>query len=169
MLTLQRLSKTRKKRPIPKTWVDVETIEKFGVASTSEELYAGATSLAVGGGGDLVIVGGTEGIAGVYSVSEKKVQQSFKAGAVVTDAVWYGSQPVISTSAGVVKVFGDNEVTFTSHAGSANAIALHPCGDILASVGVDKSFVFYDLVGGRAVTQVYTDSGMLASFMRIPR
>lgn len=74
--------------------------------------------------------------------------------------MWYGSQPVVSTSSGAVKVFGKDEVTFTSHAGSANGLALHPSGDILASVGVDKSFVFYDLTRGTAVTQVYTDSGM---------
>lgn len=66
---------------------------------------------------------------------------------------------MVSTSSGAVKVFGDNETTFTSHAGSANAVSLHPSGDILASVGVDKSFVFYDLPGGKAVTQVNTDSG----------
>jgi pre-mRNA-processing factor 19 len=130
------------------------------VASSSEELYAGATSLAVDESGDLVVTGGSDGTAGIYSISEKKVQQSFKAGRAVTDAVWYGSQPVIATASGAVKVFGDNETTFTSHAGSANALALHPCGDILASVGVDKSFVIYDLVKGRPVTQIYTDSGM---------
>jgi pre-mRNA-processing factor 19 len=152
---------------VPKTWADTETIEKFGVASTSEELYSGATSLAVDGSGDLVIVGGTDGVAGIYSISEKKVQQSFKAGATVTDAVWYGEQPVVSTSAGAVKVFGDDEATFISHAGSANAIAMHPCGDLLASVGVDKSFVFYDLVKGKPVTQIYTDSGTLFSSRRL--
>jgi len=110
--------------------------------------------------GQLVILGGSDGIAGVYSIPENTVQQSFKVGSAVTSAVWYGSQPVVSTSSGSVKVFGDNETTFKSHAGSANGLALHPCGEILASVGVDKSFVFYDLVGKKAVTQVYTDSGM---------
>ncbi|EPE29531.1 WD40 repeat-like protein [Glarea lozoyensis ATCC 20868] len=156
--TQEKLSKTRKKRPVPKTWVDRDTIEKFGVASSSEELFAGASSLAVDESGDLVVTGGSEGTAGIYSISEKKVQQSFKVGGAVTDAVWYGSQPVVSTTSGAVKVFGDSEATFTSHAGSANALALHPCGDILASVGVDKSFVIYDLVKGRPVTQIYTDS-----------
>lgn len=110
--------------------------------------------------GQLVIVGGSEGAAGVYSIAEEKVQQSLEAGSAVTDAVWYGSQPVVSTASGAVKVFGQDETTFTSHAGSANGVALHPSGDILASVGVDKSFVFYDLVTGKAITQVYTDSGM---------
>jgi pre-mRNA-processing factor 19 len=125
----------------------------------SDPLYPGARSLAVDEAGQLVIVGGSDGVAGIYSISENKVKESFKSGSAITDAVWYGGQPVVSTSSGAVKVFADSEATFTSHAGSANGLALHPSGDILASVGVDKSFVFYDLLGGKAVTQVYTDSG----------
>jgi pre-mRNA-processing factor 19 len=99
-------------------------------------------------------------VAGIYSIQENKIQQAFNVGAAITDAVWYNGQPVISTSSGAVKVLGEQEVTFTSHAGSAHGLALHPCGDILASVGVDKSFVFYDLTGNKPVTQVYTDAGM---------
>jgi pre-mRNA-processing factor 19 len=145
---------------VPKEWADSELIEKFGVATTSKALYPGATSLAVHDAGQLVIVGGSDGVAGIFSIPENKVEQSFKVGSAVTDAVWYGSQPVVSIASGAVKVFGDNETSFSSHAGSANGLALHPSGGILASVGVDKSFVFYDLEGGKAVTQVYTDSGM---------
>jgi pre-mRNA-processing factor 19 len=110
--------------------------------------------------GQRAIVGGSDGVVGIYSIPEKEVQQSYKAGSVITDAVWYGNQPIVSTTAGTVKIFGEEETTFTSHAGSANGLALHPSGDILASVGVDKSFVFYDLPNKAAVTQVYTDSGM---------
>lgn len=156
--TQEKLSKSRRKRPVPTDWADSELIEKFGVATTSKALYPGATSLAVDEAGKLVIVGGTDGAAGVFSVPENKVVASFNAGGPVTDAVWYGNQPVLSTASGAVKVLGDSETSFTSHAGSANALALHPSGDILASVGVDKSFVFYDLPGAKAVTQVYTDS-----------
>ncbi|KUJ22038.1 Prp19-domain-containing protein [Mollisia scopiformis] len=156
--TQEKLSKSRRKRPVPKEWADSEVIEKFGVAIQSEPLYPGCTSLAVDESGQLAIVGGSDGVVGVYAIQENKVQQSFKAGSTVTGAVWYGAQPVVSTSSGAIKVFGDDEITFNSHAGSANAIALHPSGDILASVGVDKSFVFYDLPGGKAVTQVNTDS-----------
>lgn len=113
----------------------------------------------------MAIVGGSDGVAGVYSIPENRVQQSFKTSSAVTGAVWYGTQPVVSTSSGAVKVFGDGENTFTSHAGSANALAMHPSGDILASVGVDKSFVFYDLPGGKAVTQVNTDSGKISNIV----
>lgn len=132
----------------------------------SEALYPGATSLAVDEAGELVITGGSDGTAGVYSVSTAKVVESFKASGAVTDAVWYGDLPVISTSTGAVKVLGADETTFTSHAGVTNALALHPCGEILASVGVDKSFVFYDLVARKAVSQVYTNSGMVPFFQR---
>lgn len=114
--------------------------------------------MAVDEAGELVIFGGSDGAAGVYSLAESKVQQSFKVSGAITDAVWYGSQPVVSTSSGAIKVFGPKEITFSSHAGSANALAFHPCGEILASVGVDKSFTFYDLVEGKAVTQIFTDS-----------
>jgi pre-mRNA-processing factor 19 len=90
------------------------------------------------------------------------VRETLKVGSPVTDAVFFGSHPVFSTSSGAVKIFGDSNKStdFKSHAGSANKLAMHPSGEILASVGVDKSFVFYDLNGGKAVTQVYTDSGM---------
>lgn len=160
MLIIDRLSKSRRKRPIPKEWADSELIEKFGVATTSKALYPGAKSLAVDEAGDLVVFGGKDGVVGIFSIPENKIVESFKAGGAVTDAVWYGNRPVVSTASGMVKVFGDDEPMFTSHAGSANGLALHPSGDILASVGVDKSFVFYDLLRGKAVTQVYTDSGM---------
>jgi pre-mRNA-processing factor 19 len=128
----------------------------------SESLYTGSTSVTADDAGNLVIVGGSDGVAGIFSVTENKLQKSFKAGSPVTDSAWYGSEPVVSTASGAVKVFGSNETSFTSHAGTANGLALHPGGDILASVGVDKSFVFYDLPGRKAVTQVYTDSGIFA-------
>jgi WD40 repeat protein len=159
-LILNRLSKSRRKRPIPKDWATSEIVEKFGVASASEPLYSGSSCLAVDEAGQLVIVGGSDGMVGVYSISENQVQQSFQAESSITDAVWYGNYPVVSTSSGAVKIYGSTETTFTSHAGSANGLALHPSGDILASVGIDKSFVFYDLPAGRIVTQVYTDSSM---------
>lgn len=101
-------------------------------------------------------------MAGVYSIAENKEQQSLQIDGVVTDAVWCGSQPVVSSSSGAVKVFGQSEITFTSHAGAANAVAVHPSGEILASVGVDKSLVFYDLPGGKPVSQIYTTSGIIS-------
>lgn len=151
---------------MPKGWADAESIEKFAIVSASEPLYPDTTSIAVDEQGQLTIVGGSDGIVGVYSIPENKIQATFKAGSAITDSAWFGEQPVVSTASGTVKVFGNNEATFTSHAGRANRIALHPSGEILGSVGVDKSFVLYDLVNGKAVTQVYTDSGKISSMRK---
>jgi pre-mRNA-processing factor 19 len=130
------------------------------VISTSSLTYPGSASVAVDASGEHAIVGGSDGIAGIYSLPDDKILTVLKVGGgAITDAVWYGSQPVVATSSGAIKIFEDgNEATaFTSHAGAVNALAMHPSGEILASVGADKSFVFYDLVGKKPATQVYTE------------
>lgn len=159
--TQQRLSKTRRKRPLPAEWADHETISKFQISSTSEKLYSETNFLSLDETAESSIVGGTEGFAGIYSTSEKKKIQSMDLGCPVTDGVWFGSYPVISTSSGLIKVFGTEETSFEVHSGSTNSLALHPCGDILASVGADKSFVFYDLSSGKSVSQIYTGSELV--------
>lgn len=129
----------------------------------SEPLYPGGRSIAVNETGDLALVGGSDGVVGVYSVSQGQVVQTLKCGGgSVTDAVWCGNKPVVALSTGAIKVFdnGAEAASFDRHAGAVSAIALHPCGDILASVGVDKSYVLYDLQSLQPITQVSTDSGM---------
>ena len=83
------------------------------------------------------------------------------AGSSVTDALWAGSKAILGTSAGTVKAFenGVEVFGFCGHAGGITALALHPSGEILASVGVDKSYCFYDLTSSAQVLQVATDSG----------
>lgn len=49
--------------------------------------------------------------------------------------------------------------SFGTHAGEVSALALHPSGDVVASVGVDKSYVLYDLTTSAVGTQVYSNSG----------
>ena len=110
-----------------------------------------------------MLIGGTDGVAGVFSNSQRQMTQTLKGGSgSITDGLWAGHRPVIATSSGAVKVFDNGLETgnFTSHAGEATAVALHPSGDILASVGIDKSYVFYDLTSSTPATQVYTNSGM---------
>lgn len=161
--TQEKLSKSRRKRPVPEGWVTTEKIEGFDVTSKSKLLYPGSSFVAVDSTGTRAIVGGKDGVAGVYSVPDDEIHMVLNVGAgAITDAVWYGDSPVVATASGTIKVFegSDEAATFRSHAGSANALALHPSGEILASVGADKSFVFYDLVGRKAVSQIYTDSGM---------
>lgn len=110
--------------------------------------------------GDLVLVGGVDGVAGIYSLSQQRVIHTLKAGGPVTGAVWVGNRAVVSSSTGVVKVFEDGAeiATFNSHAGEVTALAAHPTGDIVGSVGVDKSYVLYDLVTLSPVTQIFGES-----------
>lgn len=118
--------------------------------------------------GDLALVGGTDGAAGVYSVSQNQVLQSLDGGdGAITGTLWAGDKAVVSTSSGQVRVFSaksDGQIgSFGVHAGSATAIALHPCGDILASVGEDRSYVLYDLTTMKLLTQISSTSSMYCS------
>lgn len=106
------------------------------------------------------MVGGVDGAVGVYSLPEKRVLTTLKIGGTVTDAVWAGGKAVVASSTGLVKIFeGDAELAaFNSHAGEATALAVHPTGDIVASVGADKSYVLYDLATNSVITQVFSDA-----------
>jgi pre-mRNA-processing factor 19 len=160
--TQQALMKTRRKRPVPEDWATSDSISSYNPAVASEPLYPGGSVLAVHETGDVVLVGGSDGVAGIYSLSENKLVSSLKAGpGAVTGGVWAGSRAIVSTSAGGVKVFesGQEVASFSVHAGSANAVALHPSGSILASVGEDKTYILYDLESNKVLTQVESDSG----------
>ncbi|KAL1955422.1 hypothetical protein VTO42DRAFT_8578 [Malbranchea cinnamomea] len=161
--TQESLSKTRRKRPVPEDWATGEVIQEFQPVETSEQLYPGGKALSLDASGDLALLGGSDGVAGVYSLSEKSVVASLKGdGGAITDATWVGKKAVIATSGGAVKVFenGNEVVSFGSHAGEVTALAAHPTGDILASVGVDKSYVLYDLTTNSVLTQIFTDAGL---------
>ena len=156
-----RLSKTRRKRAVPEDWATAEVIQAFKPIDTTEPMCPGSRALAVDQQGGLTLMGGADGIARAYSVEQRQVVQALKCGRPITDALWAGPRPVVSNSSGSVKVFErDTQLAdFHSHAGSATAVTLHPSGDILASVGVDKSYVLYDLKSLKEVTQVFAESG----------
>ncbi|KAI1917811.1 hypothetical protein LOZ58_005105 [Ophidiomyces ophidiicola] len=164
--TQEHLSKTRRKRPIPEDWATNEVIQQFKVVATSDSLYPGGDSLSLNESGELALVGGADGVAGVYSFSKHSILFSLKGGSgVITDTMWVGEKAVISTSTGLVKVFdGESEIaSFHSHAGEVKALAKHPTGDLLASVGVDQSYVLYDLASLTVVAQIFSDSGLLSA------
>ena len=126
--------------------------------------------LALDKGGDLALLGGSDGTAGVFSVSQNEVLQTLQGGGGgITDGLWAADRAVIALSTGMVKIFDDgSEVSsFSGHAGKATSVALHPSGEILASVGVDKSYIFYDLETSKIATQVYTNSGKYSTPYRI--
>ena len=156
-----RLSKTRRKRVVPEDWADADTVQSLKPQKLSDSLYPGSRSLSLNENGELALFGGADGVAGVYSIAQQEVIQTLRGGGGnITDGLWAGSRAILATSRGTVKVFdGASELSsFYIHAGEATSIALHPSGDILASVGVDKSYVFYDLESLTVAIQIYTDS-----------
>ncbi|OQE31512.1 hypothetical protein PENSTE_c001G10154 [Penicillium steckii] len=158
------LSKTRRKRPVPEGWATSDNISAYKPTESSEPLYPGGRALSVNSTGELALVGGADGVVGVYSIAQKNVLQTLKADGPVTGATWAGEKAVVASSTGSVKVFenGSEVASFASHAGEVTAISVHPTGDILASVGIDKSYVLYDLSANSVITQIFTDAALLS-------
>lgn len=148
---------------MPEDWATPELIQSFTPIHTSKSFSPGARTVSLDPSGDLALCGGSDGNAGVFSVSRNKLVQELAAGSPITDALWAGNRAILGTSAGAVKIF-ENDVeisSFSGHAGEVTALALHPSGEILASVGVDKSYIFYDLSSSTQALQMSTDSGMI--------
>ena len=127
--------------------------------STSQPLFPGGTTLAVQE--NTALVAGSKGGVGVVSLLDNSITHSLNVGkGHATSGLWAQDRAVVSTSTGSIKVFEkDEEVTsYSVHAGRANAVALHPSGTILGSVGEDKSYALYDLEVDRLLTHVYTNS-----------
>ncbi|KAJ9488022.1 hypothetical protein VN97_g5281 [Penicillium thymicola] len=158
------LQKTRRKRAVPEGWASSEAISTFKQTETSEPLYPGGRALSINTTGDLALVGGVDGVVGVYSLSQKTVVQTLKTDGPVTDATWAGDKAVVGSSTGSVKVFenGAEVASFASHAGEVTAVTVHATGDIVASVGVDKSYVLYDLATSTVVSQIFSDAALLS-------
>ena len=164
-----RLSKTRRKRALPDGWVNSEALQTFKVVATSAPLWPGANTLSLDTSGDFALVGGVTGTAGIFSISRNTIlHELFEVGSVggVTDSLWAGSLAVFATSTGLVKIFenGSEVSSFHKHAGKVTALALHPSKAILASVGVDKSYVLYNLTTSTPAMQIFTDSSKCNKF-----
>lgn len=135
-------------------------LSSFSVLGASDQVHS--NKLAASASGDLISVYGGEGFAAIYSVPEKRLIQVQLGQGVGTGSVWAGERVAISTSSGEVKLFekdGTEVASCTAHAGEATDLALHASGDILASVGVDKSYVLYEVNTLKILSRTYTDSG----------
>lgn len=159
-----RLSKTRRKRPVPEDWATNEDLEAFAPMQSTESNCSDVHSIAMDSSEDLALFGGKEGFTSVYSISKRKmVKQLETANGAVTDVAWAGSDAITAISTGHVEIWdeaGSRIADFQEHSGAATALALHPSGEIAASVGADKRIVFYDLAQSTTALKLYTDSGM---------
>jgi pre-mRNA-processing factor 19 len=159
----RRLMKGRKKRPVPQGWASPDEVAALQQVAYTDLNVAQASSLDVES--DYAAIGGLDGKADIYAIQANKVERTLDIGEPVTATVWTGSKVILATSKGSVKVFdsGSEAASFQVHAGAVTGLAVHPGGRILASVGVDKSFVFYDLESLEKVSRGYTDAGMSSS------
>ena len=145
---------------MPEAWATAEVVGTLSPEYTSAALHPGGKSVALDSTGDLVLLGGADGTAGVHSISQNKQLHALEGiKGRVTDSIWWDTRAVISSSSGHVMAFegASQMANIRSHAGSATAIALHPSGEILGSVGEDGSFIFYDLSSFKPVMQIPGD------------
>ena len=160
--TQARLQGTRRKRPVPNDWATGDIIQTYDVKSTADTQFTGAKTLAVDETGDFFLCGDSDGDIGVYDLKQGAFTTRSNVGAgAVTCGAWANDKPVIATSSGAVVVTqgGSVQANFHQHAGAATDVAVHPGGDILASVGIDKSYVLYDLQQSKVLTQIFGDAG----------
>ena len=147
---------------MPTDWATEEQVQAFKPKKLATPSIEAAQNLSLDVSGELILSGGKGGQAFAYSVPEDTIMHEFEVGdGDVTDLIWSGARAIIASSTGSIKIYdnGSEIAKFNQHAGKAQAIAIHPSGDILASVGVDKSIVFYDVNSSKVATQIFTDSG----------
>lgn len=158
--------KTRRKRPVPAEWAVADTISLFKPVTTLETPCAEATFINVRKSDNTALIGGQQG--GVYTVepSSGAINTIISGTEPATAGIWAGSRIAIANSTGKVTIIEqDQEVaSFHAHSGTISGVALHPTGDILASVSADKSYALYDLDSNRLLTQVHTSTGMYYMF-----
>ena len=149
---------------MPEEWATADDISLFDAKITTDEDFGGSKIIRTDASGDLVLLGGPDGAAGIYSLSQKRRVKTFEVskGSVV-DAIWWDGQAICGLSTGAIKIFKDDGTStdLGTHSGSVAALSLHPCGDILSSVGQDKGYMLYDLQLMKLVNRVYIESGKL--------
>ncbi|TQS33777.1 hypothetical protein Golomagni_05867, partial [Golovinomyces magnicellulatus] len=157
------LSKGRKKRPVPAGWVTSAEISTFDAAATTSLPIGQITSL--DNEGNYAALGGLQGDAAIYSVDADKMERQLAIGEPVTSTLWTGSKVLFGTSQGAVKVYenGSEVASLVEHSGAATSISAHPSGDLVASVGADKSIVIYDLNTLKRVSRAFADSSLTSS------
>lgn len=162
------LSKSRKKRPVPEGWVSADEVSSFEPTTVNSLPVPQATSLDLEG--SYAVAGGLNGEAAIYSIEADNVERTVPVNEPVTDTLWSGSKVFFATSQGNIKVYeAGNEIgTMSEHAGAASGLSLHPSGDLLASVGTDKSIVFYQLETMKRVSRAYADACKLDPSLTFP-
>lgn len=160
--TQERLSSTRKQRAVPQDWATGDQMQSYDVRKSADTQFTGAKHLATDSTGDFFLTGDSDGTIAVFDLAAGAftTRSNLGAGAILSGA-WANDKQAVSTANGTVVVSQDGAVQgkFQQHAGAANALAAHPSGELLVSVGYDKSYIVYDLSTMQVLTQVFGDIG----------
>lgn len=149
---------------MPEDWVTTETIEGWKHTELSPPLASGPRTMSLDKQGSVLLYGSESNDASIFSISDARVMETLPGdGGATNSAAWLDTKAILASSTGSIRGFenGSEIFSFSRHAGEATAVAVHPSGELIASVGVDKSIIFYDLSSSNVASQVFTDSGML--------
>jgi len=163
--TQKSLSATRRKRPVPKEWATPDVIGSYKVQKRSKMSGKSPGFLQLHQDGDLLLAPGNNGTAEIYSVSQGQHTNSFApldqkaATGLLSDGLWSGDSIIVASRAGTIELRGAANAICRQDSTDVAAIALHPSGRILASAGLDKNIVLYDVQTMAVATRIHAESG----------
>ncbi|KAF9161530.1 Pre-mRNA-processing factor 19 [Mortierella sp. AD011] len=172
--TMTALSKTRKRKPN----VTAEAVQTYNQRKVFPGLHAarspGITSLDLDAKNGLILTGGNDKNALVFSQSEEKVLATLKGHSKkITHVSWTGRSEeagkdlALTASADhTVKIWsasGDNSYnysaahTLSGHTADVTGLCTHPCKDYVATASMDSSWAFHDLETGATLLTARSD------------
>lgn len=174
--TNKRLSKGRKKRPLPEGLAAPEALGGYGLLGTHpvhQTTKPGVAALDVylPGEGDgaareagaaQLVTGGKDAKVSVVSAGGKRLQSLAGHKKPVAAVAFVGSRDVVASGSGdaTCKVWrkGDKGKyacvsTFADHTDGVTAVSAHPSGKYLVSASLDASWGFYDLEAGECLAR----------------
>ncbi|PHH69233.1 hypothetical protein CDD82_7902 [Ophiocordyceps australis] len=154
------LSQERKGRAIPEEWVTPQEVSAFESIMSNPLSLARVNCLTLKG--EFVALGDAKGEVSIYSLSSDAMVRQMSLGEPVTDVLWVGEKFYFTTTLGSIKVFEGGEMlaSLSEHTGPATGLSMHPGGEILASVGTDKSIVFYETDTFTRLSRVHNDHAL---------
>lgn len=150
------MSHSRKERTVEPGWATVEEVSHYRELSIGRVDYL-PTSLLVND--DYATIGTTEGDVSVYAFDEGVQEQVIQiTNHAITGVIRTDAKLIVSTDNGSVHVYqnGMKQAAVKAHIGPITGLAFQPAEDMFATVGVDKSFVFYSMLTGEKLRRVYT-------------
>ncbi|KAG4301973.1 hypothetical protein PCK1_001949 [Pneumocystis canis] len=150
------LSSNRRKRRIPEDWTTIEQIKQLKLSKTICPFKSDLNVIAVTDLGTMILAA-SKNIIKIYCGMEETSTYSLKCDdGDITCGLWINELPAVAKSDGTICIYtslnGDSK-KISTHQNKVTAIALHPSGDILASVTVDGEWALHDLQNDQTIVK----------------